>query len=308
MNIDVIRKQLHSNYISSFIMERQNEIEFHYEQQEQVSTKLMPINSCTKSIVSALYCIGLTEGWMPSIHTPITEWFPELQHSSDQRKLSITAEHVLTLTAGFRWNEFGGNKDFPRMTRTVQWLRYALEQPLTAEPGTSWCYNSGISQLLSAIITRASGRSLAELAEQKLFQPLGIVDYRWKRDPEGYYTGGFGMELTAIDMLKFGRLFLQQGSWNGKPIIATQYCKQATTPYIQVEAPEQGYYGWHWWCDKYDELPYYYARGYGGQFIIIVPSVEAVLVFTRNQKHKARSPLELFREFICPHLKSIVGN
>lgn len=303
MDKDVIWRQLKSNHISSFIMERQQQLIYYYEQQEQASQKLMPINSCTKSIVSALYCIGLGEGWLPSIHSPIVEWFPELQHSSDHRKRSITVEHVLTLTAGFRWNEFGGNKDFPRMTRTKQWLKYVLEQPLTNEPGTSWCYNSGISQLLSAIITRASGQSLAEIAEQKLFQPLDISDYRWKSDPEGYYTGGYGMELTAVDMLKFGRLFLQQGSWNGKQIIAAQHCKQATAPYIQVEAPEQGYYGWHWWYDEQDGLPYYYARGYGGQFIIIVPSSDAVLVFTRNQKHKARSPLELFRELICPYLK-----
>jgi len=303
MDKNVIMKQLSSNNISSFILEQQNDIVLQYEQHEQASTMLMPINSCTKSIVSALFCIGLDEGWLPSIHTPIVEWFPELKHSDDKRKLNITAEHVLTLSAGFRWNEFGGNKDFPRMTRTKQWLKYALEQPLTAEPGTSWCYNSGISQILSAIITRASGKSLAEIAEQKLFQPLGIADYTWKRDPEGYYTGGFGMELTAVDMLKFGRLFLQQGSWNGQQIISAEHCMQAISPYIQAEVPEQGYYGWHWWYDEQDDVPFYYARGYGGQFIIIVPSAEAVLVFTREQKYKARSPLEIFREHICPYLK-----
>lgn len=308
MNKDEIRKHLHSNHVSNFIIEHHNKIVFQYEQQEQASEQLLPINSCTKSIVSSLYCIGLSEGWLPSIHTPIVEWFPELKHSSDERKLRITAEHVLTLTAGFSWDEFGGSNNFPRMTRTDKWLKYTLDQPLTAEPGTSWSYNSGISQLLSAIITRASGRSLAELAEEKLFQPLGIEEYRWKQDPEGYYTGGYGMELTAMDMLKFGRLFLQQGSWKDKQIIPAELCKQATSPYIQVEAPEHGYYGWHWWCDEQDGLPFFYARGYGGQFIIVVPSSEAVIVSTRNQKYKARSPLELFRELVCPYLKRSLNN
>ncbi|MFC6333724.1 serine hydrolase domain-containing protein [Paenibacillus septentrionalis] len=294
---------LNSNKLSSFIMQQNGEVVLHHELQANASEALMPINSCTKSIVSALYCIGLSEGWLPSIDRNIVEWFPELEDSQDKRKLNITVEHVLTLTAGFQWDEFGGNKNFPRMTRSRHWLDYVLAQPLAADPGTKWSYNSGISQLLSALVVRASGRELDKIAEEKLFGPLGISQYRWKTDPQGIHTGGYGMELTAMDMLKFGQLFLQQGYWNEKQLIRSEICKQATTPYIQVEAPESGRYGWHWWCDEGNGVSYYYARGYGGQFIIIVPSVRAVIVSTRDQKHKARSGLDIFREMILPDLQ-----
>src|SRR5690606_42064118 len=109
MNKDEIRKHLHSNHVSNFIIEHHNKIVFQYEQEEQASEQLLPINSCTKRIVSSLYCIGLSEGWLPSIHTPIVEWFPALKHSRDERKLRINAEDVLCVAAGFRRDTFGAS-------------------------------------------------------------------------------------------------------------------------------------------------------------------------------------------------------
>lgn len=298
MLVSQLNKALEQAKVSSCLVHAEGKLVYHYEQSPNVSHALMPINSCTKSIVSALYCIGLQRGLLPRPEEKISQFFPELQHAADQRKRSITVEHLLTLTAGFTWQEFGGTNHFPRMTRTEDWIDFVLQQPLRYAPGEIWTYNSGISQLLASLIERASGRSLASLAEEYLFHPLDIADYRWKQTPQGEYTGGFGMELTAHDMLKFGLLYLQQGLWQNKQVISSELCIASTTAHIEVEEPERGQYGWHWWCEQEEQNPYYYARGYGGQFIIVVPKPQLVVVFTRNQKHKTTSPLLIFRKLL----------
>jgi len=292
--------------VSSCLVHVKGELIYHYEHEPNASQKLMPINSCTKSVVSALYCIGLDRGLVPGPKERIAPYFPELLTSAYADKRELTVEHLLTLTAGFTWQEFGGDNHFPRMTRSDHWIDFVLQQPLANAPGEKWQYNSGVSQLLASLIERASGSSLAQLAEQYLWGPLHINDYSWKVSPQGENTGGYGMELSADDMLKFGLLFLNEGEFEGKQIISSELCRQATTPYIAVEAPERGYYGWHWWCEKDEHMPYYYARGYGGQFIVVVPNAELVVVFTRNQKHKRNSPLNIFRQQLHPQLVSQV--
>lgn len=294
--------------VSSCLIQAKGKLIYHYEREPDASRKLMPINSCTKSVVSALYCIGLEHGLLPRPEEKITPFFPELLAASSADKREITVEHLLTLTAGFEWQEFGGSNHFPRMTRSANWIDFVLQQPLGAVPGEKWCYNSGISQLLASLIERASNRSLALLAEQYLLHPLQIEQYRWKTSPQGEYTGGFGMELTAWDMLKFGQLFLQRGRWEHTQLIAPDLCERATTAYVAVEQPERGQYGWHWWCEPAGSMPYYYARGYGGQFIVVVPNAEMVVVLTRNQKHKAGSPLDIFRTAIHPELEQNDGD
>lgn len=294
--------------VSSCLVQAKGELIYHYEQESDASRKLIPINSCTKSVVSALYCIGLERGLLPRPEEEITPFFPELLSASYADKRKITVEHLLTLTAGFEWQEFGGSNHFPRMARSENWIDFVLQQPLAAVPGEQWCYNSGISQLLASLIERASGRSLASLAEQYLLQPLQIAQYRWKVSPQGEHTGGFGMELTARDMLKFGQLFLQRGKWQDEQLIASDLCERATTAYVAVQQPERGQYGWHWWCEPEGSMPYYYARGYGGQFIVVVPKAEMVVVFTRNQKYKAGSPLDIFRAMIHPVLVKNKGS
>lgn len=123
------------------------------------------------------------------------------------------------MTGGFNWTEFGGQNSFPAMTKTADWIKYVLAQPLAHTPGTVMTYNSGSSQLLSAILRDCSGQAVAEFAEDQLFQPLGIQSYHWESDPQGIHTGGFGLHLKPEDMLKFGLLYLQEGRWKNQQIL-----------------------------------------------------------------------------------------
>ncbi|MGF9697103.1 serine hydrolase domain-containing protein [Paenibacillus sp. MABNR03] len=303
----------------------------HYRNQEAAS-HMAKINSCTKSVLSALICIAMDHGWLPEASTPISTFFPELASDPDLRKPLITLEQLLTMTAGFNWDEFGGQNSFPRMTRTDHWVNFALEQRLSHTPGTHMEYNSGVSQILAAILMQQTGMSIAEFAERYLFGPLEIKEYQWERDPQGVHTGGFGMKLLPADLLKFGELFLQQGMWDGETVISRDLVARSTEPAITVTPPNRGSYGWHWWVDTCvaDEpsesgkdgssisgsqstsivtteqnkpvLNYYYARGFGGQFVYIVPELELVTVLTNDKRKKEKPPLDVFPRLIAPQL------
>ncbi|MEF2246638.1 serine hydrolase domain-containing protein [Paenibacillus sp. IITD108] len=290
--------------VSSCIISKNDTIVYHYENIEGASSRLVPVNSCTKSILSALICIAMDKGMLPGPDTPIQHFFPQLLDDQDTRKAFITMEQLLTLTAGFSWTEFGGANSFPTMTRTPDWVQYTLAQPLSDAPGSKMVYNSGVSQLLAAILVQAANTSIAQFAERHLFSPLNIQQYEWKSDPQGIHTGGFGLQLCAYDMLKFGLLFLHKGKWKKERLISEAMVDLSTRAAIAVTPPEQGCYGWHWWVDclPANALSYYYARGFGGQFIIIVPAAEAVIVLTRKPRKKGLSPLEYFRQHIAPLL------
>lgn len=297
--------------VSSCIIHRRGENIYHYEKTKSASSQLMPVNSCTKSVLSSLICIAMDQGLLPAPDTPAYQFFPQLKHDADERKRSITLQHLLTLAAGFRWTEFGGANSFPKMTRSDDWVQYVLDQPMSDRPGTKMNYNSGVSQLLAALLVQATDTTIAQFAEQHLFGPLAIEQYNWKSDPQHIHTGGYGLELTANDMLKFGLLYLHKGVWNNEVIISEAMVDLSTKPAIAATPPEFGFYGWHWWTDTVslpqammnnvrNELPYYYARGFGGQYIIIVPMLDTVVVLTRVQRKKGLSPLDLFKQHIAP--------
>lgn len=315
MNTNTLTHEIQPYDVNTCIIHYGGEIVYHYEKSLHSSSKLMPINSCTKSILSALICKAMDQQLIPSADTRITQFFPQLLHDHDKRKQTINLGHLLTLTAGINWTEFGGPNSFPKMTRSADWITYVLQQPMSDEPGTVMVYNSGVSQLLAAILVQSTGTSITQYADIHLFGPLGIEQFEWKSDPQGIHTGGYGLQLSAHDMLKFGLLYLYKGVWSNTSLISEDMVQRSTEPAIAVVSPERGFYGWHWWSDSISitnltgdsissDLHYYYARGFGGQFIIIVPTLDSVIVLTREQRKKGLSPLDFFRLHIAPMLVS----
>ncbi|MEO3946142.1 serine hydrolase [Gorillibacterium sp. CAU 1737] len=268
------------------------------------------INSCTKSVLSALIGIAMDQGVMPGPEALVSEFFPEMGQDEDLRKRAMTLRHLLTMSSGLDWTEFGGQQSFPTMIRTPNWVDFVLSRPLAHEPGERMEYNSGCSQLLAAALRKAAGRSVAEFAESELFGPMGIDSYEWERDPQGVHTGGFGLRLKPVDLLKFGLLHLQQGSWKGRQVIKASTVKEATSPSIPATGPHNGQYGWHWWVSSSpgsegEAIHYYYALGFGGQYVIVIPAMETVVVLTADRfKRKRHQPVDLFREYVVPWLVS----
>ncbi|MBD2845430.1 serine hydrolase [Paenibacillus sp. IB182496] len=314
-----LRSEMQALELNSCLLYREGRLLDTYEEAPGASGEQLPINSCTKSVLSALICMAMAQGRFPAPETPVIECFDfgsrkaAAKNEHDSRA-QITVEHLLTLTAGFQWSEFGGSKSFPTMTRSADWIEYVWTQPMANAPGSKWVYNSGVSQLLAHLLRQAVGMPVARYAERELFGPLGIRQYAWKTDPHGTHTGGYGLELSALDLLKLGRLYLQNGVWEGDSLLPRSLTDHSVAPAIAVSPPERGYYGWHWWADAVtpegedaaaktvEPLSYFYARGYGGQFVIVVPSRAAVVVLTRRPRKKGESPHEWFRRRLAPLL------
>lgn len=314
MNLSTLPTTLAGLHLSSCLIHQRGELTFEYYKDPSMADAIAKINSCTKSVLSALVCIAMDRGLLPDPQTPLSEFYPKITLDNHSAKQAITLQHLLTMTSGMDWTEFGGQNSFPRMTRTPNWVNFVLDQPLSDVPGARFEYNSGNSQLLSAILVQATGMPTAQFAENHLFGPLGIESYTWESDPQGIHTGGFGLWLRPTDMLKFGQLFLQQGKWEGKQLISQERVNLSTQPAIPAAAPRRGWYGWHWWTDVYGEdalegeetaphsFAYFNAYGYGGQCIYVIPSMETVVILTNHRLKKEKIPLLVFRNHIAPLL------
>lgn len=294
-------------HLRSCLIYRQEKLIFEHYRHHQVEYELTKINSCTKSFLSALICIAMDQGLFPPPDTKLSECVPMLDKEKDGWRKDITLRHLLTMSGGWRWKEFGGINSFPQMTRSQDWVAFALEQPMATPPGEVMEYNSGSSQILSHLLVQAIGGSLVSFAETYLFGPLGINDYHWEQDPQGIHTGGFGLSLRPADLLNFGRLYLQQGQWENRQLISSELAVHSVQPAIRVTAPWSGSYAWHWWCDSFEgdgkpSFDYFYARGYGGQFIYVIPSLETVVVLTDDRRKRERPPVDVFPRLIAPHL------
>ena len=257
---------------------------------------LLNTKSVTKSVVSALVGIALHEGRIRSLDDPISTWLaPEMTERAHADVKRLTVRHLLTMTAGWRWRENG--------PETVAWLkspnrvRFMLEQPMDAAPGTRFNYSTGVAHLLSAVLARATGMSLQDYARDRLFEPIGARPGAWGRDPQGLNEGGSELELSARDMARFGLLYLNGGSWRGRQIVPRPWVLESTRPHGRVD------YGYLWsYLPSEWGGPAVNAMGYGGQIISIVPAADAVVVIASTSLDAQNPVLQLLREDLLPVL------
>jgi len=240
------------------------------------------LNSVTKSVVSLLVGIAVGEGRIPSIDSSLASWFPEATAGWPADKKAITLRHVLTMTEGLSWSEEGsysGPADsYTAMFSSPDPTRYVLDRPLAGKPGERFYYNSGDSQLLSAVIQRATGMTARDYAREKLFGPLGIDDVFWARDRTGATMGPSGLQLRARDLARIGQLCLARGAWEGRQVVPAAWIDESTVRAVASPnglAGQHGY-GFHWWMNPSGG---YSGRGYGGQYLIVDPERKVVAVF-----------------------------
>ena len=162
-------------------------------------------------------------------------------------------------------------------------MKYILTKPLFADPGTMFNYRDCDPQLLGGAIRKKTGMTLDEIAEEKLFGPMGIEDYYWERNADGDNWASQALYMRPRDLAKIGKLVLNQGNWDGEQLISAEWIEQATS--IQTSQydgqPEDGidpFYGFYWWI--YPHLGAFTALGAGGQFIFMVPDEQLVIVMT----------------------------
>jgi uncharacterized protein (TIGR03437 family) len=262
------------------------------------------IKSISKSILSVLMGIAIDEGLVSGTDQKVAEFLPEyFRPFDDSQKLNITLEHLLTMRAGFRWEENSSISD--ECFRSQNWHKWVIESPLVDAPGTQFNYSTGLTHLGSGILTRRSGISTRAFAESRLFNPLGMVCYRWSQDPQGYFFGGSEVWITPRDLAKFGLLVLRKGMWDGRRIVSEDWLRASTRLRVRTRS-ELGDYAWWWWKYTIDGYPVTLASGYGGQNIFLVPELDLVVVTTARSNPSDNAyatysqPYEVLGRYIIP--------
>lgn len=239
-----------------------------------------PINvrSVTKSVTGALTGIARREGLLTGLEQTVGEIIPErIPAGADPRVADVTLWQWLTMTSGLQWD---AATDWPRLTAAPDWVTLTLGLPVVGIPGETFVYNTGGSHVLGVMVAKAAGVPLERYAEAKLFRPLGIAPGDWMRSPQGEVSAGSGLEMTPRDMLKLGFLYLHGGEWDGATIIEPAYAAAATTWQSAGDATGGwAAYGYQWWVTATNAgYPAYFALGYGGQHIFVVPALDLVVV------------------------------
>lgn len=238
------------------------------------------IKSASKSVLSALVGAALLGGHLDDLSAPIAPHFAaELGPDADPRKRAITIEHLLTMKTGLASTS---GRNYGAWVTSANWVRHVLRRPMVAEPGTTIEYSTGTSHVLSALLTKLTGQSTWQFAQQALARPLGFSLPRWPRDPQGIYFGGNDMLMTPRQMVAFGELYLNDGRAGGRRLIPDGWVARTCTPRGRSRWGSDREYGYGWWIRDLAGQPACYAWGYGGQFIFVVPSRRLVIVTTSD--------------------------
>ena len=277
------------------------------------------VKSVSKSIISALIGIAIDRGLVKGTDTPIRTYFPEIANDRDERKRRITIEDLLTMRAGL---ETTSNRNYGAWVQSRNWVQHALAKPLVAMPGTEMEYSTGNTHLLSAILTKASGKSTWQFAQEALARPLGFALARWPQDPQGIYFGGNDMLLTPRQMLAFGELYLRRGRVTGSDIVASSGAVKSSAQVKEARQVvpenwiEQSFvprgisrisgqrYGYGWWIRELAGHQAQFAWGFGGQYIILVPDLDLVVVTTsastvaEDRRTHRRTLFELLEDLV----------
>jgi CubicO group peptidase (beta-lactamase class C family) len=256
--------------------------------------QLHHVASVTKAVTSALIGIAIDQGYIAGVHERVLDFFPDRTIANRTAwKEAMTIEHLLTMTSGL-----GGvlpyEEEAAAMEASPDWLQFALDLPMTAEPGTVWRYSNPNTFLLSAIITQTTGRSAHEFARAQLFRPLGIVrSIWWPESPQGITDGSGSLMLAPHDLARFGQLFLQRGAWQGRQIISQSWVAESTSPHWG------GFQCYLWSWDSGLEI--YVAGGAKGQRLVV--SVGHDLVATLTGGGYAHEDIErIYREALRSYI------
>lgn len=258
-------------------------------------SNLHTLQSVTKSITSAAFGIAIDKGFIKNVEQPIYPYFRNYQYDiSDPRKSKITIEDVLTMRTGIDWYTEGGYDNNKHSTVVMEnatnWLQYILDRPMDKKPGTHYEYNDGASVLLGKILGEATGLRADEWTKKHLFTPIGINNFNWKLTPKGEADTEGGLYLSTYDLARVGYLFLREGQWKDKQIISKEWVKKSITPLVEDINPDNNKvnpgYGYQWYISGKNDSLIYLAAGYGGQYIVVAPAFDLLMVVNSWSLHK----------------------
>ena len=225
--------------------------------------------SASKSFTSAAVGIALGEGLLSLEERLVDAFSKEVPECAGENLQKATVRDLLTMGLGQgKGYLMGEQRPF---LQEEDWVRYALSLPFEYAPGEKFVYNNVGPYLAGVLVQRRSGCDLVSYLTPRLFAPMGIQRPTWETDPQGFTFGAGGLFLCVTELLRFGRLLLQKGRWDGRQLVPEAYLKEAAKK--QIENGEQGY-GYLFWRGERDSFR---ADGKYGQYALVFPEEDAVI-------------------------------
>ncbi len=250
--------------------------------------------SMAKSIVSLAIGAAIDDGFIKDVDQPVSDFYPEFQGYNGK---PLTLRHLLTMSAGVDFNEAYSSPFSPttKLYYGDDLQQIALDMKEIEEPGVNFIYQSGVTQLLAFIVEKATGESISSYVSRKFWTPMNAEeDALWSLDKkDGIEKAYCCFNSNARDFARFGQLILNKGDWNGRQLISSSYLKEATTPDTSLlfkEYNETNHcYGFQFWHLTYNGMEIPYMRGILGQYIFIIPDLNAVVVRLGHKRSETRS-------------------
>jgi CubicO group peptidase (beta-lactamase class C family) len=245
------------------------------------------IFSSTKAVTGTLLGMVYKDGLLDRLDHPVLDFFADRHGANvDDRKKAITVQNLLDMTSGLDWDQgFEDGKEQSRidLERSSNWTQFILDRPMAHPPGEVFNYSNGDPDLVSAIITKVTGKLAEDYAREKLFDPLGITNWHWDRDPQGLTIGDGMLTLLPRDMAKIGYLYLHHGEWEGRQLLPLGWADVLNHKTVNMHAPEdpnQSYSNFFW---IFPQKHVYMATGLRGQLIAVFPDLDIVAVTTARK-------------------------
>ena len=283
---------------------------------------LHDLRSITKSIVSLAVGIALKDGLIKSVNQPIAEFFPDIEFNS--LKKSWTLEHFLTMTTGLQWNERvpydHPENDEIQMTYSDDPIQYVFSKRLENNPGTTFNYNGGATQVLAKIVEKTAGMPIDQFVKTRLFHPLGITGYEWNKfsawNGADEFAAPSGLRLKSRDLLKIGLLYRNYGTWNDQEILTEKWVRESFSKKIEFPSDvtsgndAYGFQFWMWPDNLLNtEIQIVAANGNGGQNIFWDLKNDLIIVTTAGNYNKwdiENDSYAILRKYIYPALAEII--
>jgi len=233
--------------------------------------QILDVRSVTKSITSLLTGIAIDQGFIISVDQKLSDFISSDIAEMNEQFSNLTLKQLLNMQAGFEWHEITEPSEFGEWITAPDQLEYILNKPFINNPGEVFDYSDGAAHLMSIVIEEATGQPTLAFAQKYLFDPLNIGKREWYQDNRGYYYGGVGVILTTLDMIKIGELVLDRGMYNNNRVVSADWIDTSISPQVMTNIGDSrgSHYGYYWWLGTKDGYSFYYANGYGGQFIFI---------------------------------------
>lgn len=287
-----------------------------YEQYFNGYNKNVPhdTRSASKSIGSAIVGIAKEKGLFDDVNQPFYTFLPEkAQEKITDSKRKIDIKSLLTMSSGLDADDYTRKRKSLASEGSYQssrnWLQTVLNAPMLHKPNTHANYGSANPYLLGVAMSSVVNEPLELFMDKYLFKKLNISNYIIQTDLNGKPYFGGGMYVTPKDLLKFGEMYRCDGKWNKEQVLSKKWVRDSFKNYRILEnVPEKNGYGYLWWHHTYnlkgEQIKTIEARGNGGQYVFVIPSLKSVVVMTAGnyRNGKTQQPETIFKEYVLRFL------